>query len=182
MRKPRADSPLKKLAPEIRERVANLCREHGLAAALPHVKTLTKLASGVSVSSLQRFLSWHKVESALGQTRDEALAFEELLKDRPGLELDADRARAVAQIYFERRVLASEDPELYFAWLKERRAEETLRLDREKLALERDKFERLVLTKLDDLLAARSSADKAGLKGEDQVAAVRKVLWGTQAA
>jgi hypothetical protein len=181
-RKTRYDALLKGLPRETRDRIVLICAEAGLVGAVSQVRKLTGFTSGVSVSSLQRFCAWHRVESAVEANRDDALAFEDLLKDRPDLNLDADRARTVAQLHFERRVIASDDPELYFAWMKERRAEDALRLDREKYALERDKFERLVLAKLDDLLAARSAADKAGLKGDDQVAAVRKVLWGAQAA
>jgi hypothetical protein len=180
-RKPRSDSPLKSLRPETRDEVARLCAAHGYARAIKPVKELTGLTAGVSVSSLSRFHSWHRLSTALERNRDDAAAFEELLKGRDDLAVDAQHAREIAQVYFERRVLAADDPQLYFAWLKERREAEKQRLDREKLDLERDKFERLVLSKLDDLLQVREAADSKGLRGEDAVEAVRRALWGEEA-
>jgi hypothetical protein len=181
MRKPRCDSPLKAL-PEIEQaQIAELIIKEGFLAAVPEVKRLTGLRTGISVSALHRFYSWYKVSHALEANRDDAQAFEELLKGNPDIQLDAEKARLVGQLHFERRILASDDPELYFAWLKERRAEEELLLDREKLSLERDKFERLVMDRLDDLVAARSAAQAKGLDGDAMVAAVRTALWGPAA-
>lgn len=180
-RKPRYDSPLKALAPEQRDAVARLCAEQGLVGAIPAIRRLTGLRTGVSTSALSRFLAWHRLNTSLERNRDDAAAFEELLRGRDDLAVDAQHAREIAQVYFERRVLAADDPQLYFAWLKERREAEKQRLEREKLALERDKFERLVLSKLDDLLAVREQADRRGLRGEEAVEAVRRALWGEAA-
>lgn len=182
MKKPRCDSSLKTLPETVQAQVAELILKAGYLNAVEQVKELTGLRAGISISSLHRFYAWYKVSHALEANRDDALAFEELLKERPDLQLDAERARLVGQLHFERRILASEDPELWFAWLKERRAEEELRLGREKLSLERDKFERLVMDKLDDLVAARSAAQAKGLDGDAMVAAVRSALWGTAAS
>jgi len=181
-RKPRSDCALKNLRPEQRDEVARLCMEGGFKpATVQAVRKLTGLKTGVSVSSLQRFHAWYRLATALERNRDDAAAFEELLKGRDDLAVDAQHAREIAQVYFERRVLAADDPQLYFAWLKERREAEKQRIERERLALERDKFERLVLSKLDDLLAAREQADRRGLRGEEAVEAVRMALWGEEA-
>lgn len=180
-RKVRSDSPLKALPPEQRDEVARLCAEHGLAKAIPAVKSLTGLRTGVTLASLSRFCAWHRLATAIERNRDDAAAFEELLKGRDDLAVDAQHAREIAQVYFERRVLAADDPQLYFAWLKERREAEKQRIERDKLHLERDKFERLVLSKLDDLLAVREQADRRGLRGDEAVEAVRRALWGEEA-
>lgn len=177
-RKARCDSPLKSLPPEKREAVAALCQEHGFARAAPLVAQMLGSRAGTSPAALQRFFVWQRVESALERTRGEAAAFEELLLDRPELALDAERARAVGQMLFERRVMESGDTDLMLAWAKDRREAEKLRLEAARLELERGKFERLVLERLDDLIAARSSAEARGLSGEEAVAAVREALWG----
>lgn len=182
MRKPRCDSSLKQLSEGVQAQIAEIIRNEGFAVAVEKTRKLLKSQDGVSMTSLHRFYSWYKVNQALAANRDDTLAFEEHLKSNPAVQLDVEKARVVAQIYFERRVLASEDPGMYFAWLKERRAEEELQLQKDKLSLERDKFERLVLDKLDDLLAARSAAQAKGLDGEDMVAAVRAALWGAAAS
>jgi len=180
-RKPRSDSPLKNLVPQLRDEVAGLCNEHGYARAVPLVKARTKLKAGVTISSLARFHAWHRLATALERNRDDASAFEELLLGRDDLAVDAQHAREIAQVYFERRVLAADDPALYFAWLKDRRESEKQRIERQRLDLERDKFERLVLSKLDDLLQVRESAERRGLRGEEAVEAVRRALWGEEA-
>lgn len=180
-RKPRADSPLKQLRPELRDEVARLCAEAGFTAAtVAKVKKATGLTRGVSASSLQRFFAWHRLATAIERNRDDAAAFEELLRGRDDLAVDARHAREIAQVYFERRVLAEDDPKLYLAWLKDRREAEKQRLERDRLALERDKFERLVLAKLDDLLRVREAAEMRGLSGDEAVAAVRAALWGEE--
>lgn len=130
MRKPRSDSPLKSLTPEIQRQVAELCREHGFARAVEPVRKLTGLARGVSPSALQRWHAWWRVQTTLERQRDEALAFEDLLQGRKDLALDKDRARAVAQLFFERMVLESGDPKLYLAWDKQQLAR-----DRHELAV-----------------------------------------------
>lgn len=180
-RKVRSDSPLKALPAGQRDEVARLCAEHGLSGAVEPVRALTGLARGVTTSSLSRFCAWHRLATALERNRDDAAAFEELLRGRDDLAVDAQHAREIAQVYFERRVLASDDPELYFQWLRERREAEKQRMEREKLALERDKFERLVLARLDDLVSARDAAHLRGLQGEAAVDAVRRALWGEEA-
>jgi len=140
MRKPRSDSPLRALAPAIQKQVATLCAEQGFEKAAPLAARLTGLASGVSPSALQRWHAWWRVQTALDRQRDEAIAFEDLLKDRPDIALDTERARAVAQLYFERQILESADPKLYLAWQKQQ--------------LDRDKF---------DLLRSQAAAAKEAL-------------------
>lgn len=129
MKKPRCDSPLRSLAPGIQAQVAALCAQIGFEKAVPEVKKLTGLVGGISASALQRWHAWHRVQTALERQRDEASAFEDLLKDRPDIALDTERARAVAQLYFERQILEGGDPKLYLAWQKQQ--------------LDRDKFDHI---------------------------------------
>lgn len=156
MRKPRSDSPLRALAPSIQKQVAALCGEHGFEKAAGLVAKLTGLASGVSPSSLQRWHAWWRVQTALERQRDEALAFEDLLKDRPDIALDTERARAVAQLYFERAILEGGDAKLYLAWQKQQ--------------LDRDKF---------DLVRSQAAAASAAVSdpalANDPAAQVAKV-------
>lgn len=156
MRKPRSDSPLRALSPEIQAQVAELCAQHGFGGAVAKVRALTGLAKGVSASSLQRWHAWWRVETAISRQRDEALAFEELLLDRPDLDLDAERARRVAQIVFERQVLESQDPKLYLAWRKQQ--------------LDQDKFE---LVRRQAEAAAKAVSDPS--LADDPAAQVRRV-------
>lgn len=168
-RKTRSDSPLKALAPERREAVARLCAEHGLTGAIGPVKALTGLTHGVTLSSLSRFCAWHRLATALERNRDDAAAFEELLRGREDLAVDARRAREIGQVYFERRVLAADDPQLYFAWLKDRREAARLELDRERL--ERDNRVARQALALDRarLLLTRQKRGETGADLQEQI-------------
>jgi len=160
MKKPRSDSPLRALAPGIQAQVAGLCAKLGFEKAVPEVKRLTGLVQGVSASALQRWHAWWRVSTALERQRDEAVAFEELLKDREDIALDTERARAVGQLYFERMILEGGDPKLYLAWQKQQ--------------LDRDKFE---LVKHQAAAASAAVSDPA-LAGDPaaQVARVREIF------
>ena len=160
MKKPRSDSPLRSLAPGIQAAVAALCASEGFEKAVPKVKHLTGMSGGVSASALQRWHAWWRVSTALERQRDEACAFEELLKGREDLALDGERARAVAQLYFERLILEGGDPKLYLAWQKQQ--------------LDRDKFDHLRT----QAAAARDAMSDPKLAGDPaaQVARVREIF------
>jgi hypothetical protein len=140
--------------------VAALCAQLGFEKAVPEVKRLTGMVGGVSASALQRWHAWHRVQTALERQRDEASAFEDLLKDRPDIALDTERARAVAQLYFERQILEGGDPKLYLAWQKQQ--------------LDRDKFD-LVKNQAAAASAAVSDPELANDPAA-QVARVRQIF------
>lgn len=160
MKKPRSDSPLRSLAPGIQAQVAALCTQLGFEKAVPEVKRMTGMVGGVSASALQRWFAWWRVQTALERQRDEASAFEDLLKDRPDIALDTERARAVAQLYFERAILEGGDAKLYLAWQKQQ--------------LDRDKFD---LVKNQAAAASAAVSDPALVNDPAaQVAKVRAIF------
>lgn len=131
-KKARGDAVLKTLGDGLQEELYQYLRRHTQEATLLWLKEKQGIAS--SPRALSEFWEWYPrsfVLRAAARTSDQ---LEATLKKIPQLRITADQAKQVAQVNFEIQAAQDRDPVLFAAL---RRGE----LERERLLLEREKFE-----------------------------------------
>lgn len=167
-RKPRADSRLKTLPEERQAAIVALLSSKSLA----DVRTeLRRDGIETSPAALSEFLSWYQVKEAL-RRRESRVAgiLEQLHTETPNL--DEDRLFALGQSVFGAMAIAEEDSK---TWHRTQR----IFMDRQKLALDRERFEvetcNAFLRWYEDE-RARQIAEGKGANA-DKIAALRQLMF-----
>jgi hypothetical protein len=138
MRKPRADSRLKTLPPELRADIAAHAATHRLEETRAWLLAEKKIRT--STGALSEFLSWQRLQESLQANENTVAALMDWYRERHP-DTGAEELSALGQAFFSALALRLQDPKVWTAiqhlGLKRRQ----LDLDREKLELLRRKAE-----------------------------------------
>lgn len=132
MKKPRGEAILKNLPDALQEQLWQVARRMTLVKAVAWLAE--KHDVSVSVTTLSDWFSWYPRSLTLRMAARTSDELEATLKKMPELKIAADQAAKVAQVNFEIQAAQDRDPALYSALRKGE-------LERERLRLEREKFE-----------------------------------------
>lgn len=130
-KKPRADAVLKTLPPDRQAAIADYARAHTLTETRQWLA-----ADGLKTSeaAISLWLSWHGLQQRLARNASTVeTLLDRLVKTRP--DWTPEQLNSAGQIFFTEMAMADQDPEQW-RWIQ------ATALQKEKLGLERQKFQR----------------------------------------
>lgn len=165
--KPRGDAVLKTLPDALQEELWQFLRRNTQAKTIEWLKTAHAITT--SSTALSDFFTWYPRSVYLrnaARTSDELAA---TLRKIPSLKLTAAQAAEVAQINFEIQAAQDRDPALYAALRKGE-------LERDRLRLEREKFEYSKKTDVEKALDALQDELEDNAEALQHYKAMREAL------
>src|SRR5581483_6728274 len=132
-KKPRGDAKLKTLPPALQAEVYGRCNSTGYA----QVKAWLAAEHSVQTSTgaLSEFFSWYPLQRQLERAASFADQLKEQFAKLPGIQIDAEKTSALAQVAFEMMAVQNQDPELFFNMKKLRQKDADLRKVERRIAL-----------------------------------------------
>lgn len=156
-RKKRGDTVLLELGDAAQEELFQFLRRNTLKKTVKWLQETHDISVGTT--TLSDFYQWYPRACTLRAASRTSSELEDTLKRLPQIKVSADQAKQVAQVAFEIQASQDRDPKLYAALRKGE-------IERERLALEREKFEHQKKTDIEkglDALHAEIDEDTIAL-------------------
>lgn len=164
MRKPRADSRLKNLPPEMRAQIAAHAQTHRLEETRAWL--LAEKGIRTSTGALSEFLSWQRLQETLKANEQTVAALMDWYRELHP-DTGAEELAALGQAFFSALALRLQDPKVWTAV-------QTLGLKRRQLELDREKLE-LLRKKAEQAERTEAVLADAALSPEERQQRIREI-------
>lgn len=168
-KKARGDAVLKNMGDALQEEFYQLLRRTTQAKAITWLREVHGIET--TPGSVTDFWQWYPRQCVLRQAARSSTNLETAIQNMPQLKISAQQARAVAQVNFELQAAENRDPELYAMLTK-------ADIERERLRLDREKFEHTKKSDVEKGLEALHAEIKGNAEALKHFEALKRALGG----